>query len=76
VSRARALENYLETASRLVSRAAVRRLDDVEFGELLNAVDTAIITSAGGSSCEIKTTVPGTFSLSSDLPLDIGCSGD
>ena len=54
MSRARALENYLETASRLVSRAAVLRLDDVEFGELLNAVDTAIIKLAGGARARSK----------------------
>lgn len=48
---ARGLEKYVETASRLVSRAAARRLDDAAFGDLLNAVDSAIAGSVEESSC-------------------------
>jgi len=48
---AQGLGKYVETASRLVSRAAARRLDDAAFRELLNAVDSAILASVDGNSC-------------------------
>lgn len=42
---ARGLSKYVETTSRLVSRAAARRLDDTTFCDLLNSVDSAVIAS-------------------------------
>ena len=44
---ARGLEKYVETASRLVSRAAARRVEDEEFGEMVTAVDAAVIDQYG-----------------------------
>ncbi len=44
------LEKYLETTSRLVSRASVRRVDEEGFSERLNRVDEAITRSATGAS--------------------------
>ncbi len=44
---ARGLEKYVETASRLVSRAAARRVEDEGFRALVDAVDAAVIGSFG-----------------------------
>jgi len=44
---ARGLEKYMETASRLVSRAAARRVEDEGFSAVVKAVDAAVIDSFG-----------------------------
>ena len=44
---ARGLEKYVETASRLVSRAAARRVEDEGFRALVDAVDAAVIDQYG-----------------------------
>jgi hypothetical protein len=45
---ARGLENYVETASRLLRRASARRVEDEGFRALVDAVDAAIIDQYGG----------------------------
>jgi REP element-mobilizing transposase RayT len=45
---ARALEKYVESASRLVSRAAARRLEEEDFRTMVKAVDAAVIDQYGG----------------------------
>ena len=42
---AEALDKYLETASRLVSRAALRRVEDQNFRAKIQRVDSAIVRS-------------------------------
>ena len=44
---ARGLENNVETASRLVSRAATRRAEDEDYRAMVNGVDVAVIGSSG-----------------------------
>ncbi len=44
---ARALNKYVESVSRLVGRAATRRVEDEGFGALVKAVDAAVIDSFG-----------------------------
>gem|GEM_PF-5835950 len=44
---ARALDKYVETVSRLVSRAAAKRIEDDGFRAIVNAVDGAVIDSLG-----------------------------
>jgi hypothetical protein len=39
---ARALEKYVESASRLVSRAATKRVEDEEFEAMTRAVDATV----------------------------------
>jgi hypothetical protein len=45
---ARGLEKYVESASRLVSRAAARRLEEEGFRAMVKAVDVAVIDQYGG----------------------------
>jgi hypothetical protein len=42
-----ALEKYVESASRLVSRAATRRIEDEAFGAKVRTVDAAVIDRYG-----------------------------
>ena len=44
---ARALEKYVESASRLVGRAATRRVEDEGFSAMVKAVDAAVIDRCG-----------------------------
>ncbi len=44
---ARGLEKYVETASRLVSRAATRRVEDEAFGAMVCTVDATVIDAFG-----------------------------
>jgi len=41
------LEKYLETASRLVSRAAARRFEDSKVHEQVRRVDSVLVGSRG-----------------------------
>jgi REP element-mobilizing transposase RayT len=45
---ARGLEKYVESASRLVGRAATRRVEDNEFEAMVRAVDAAVTDQHGG----------------------------
>lgn len=45
---AEGFDKYGETASRLVSRAAQRRMDDVDFADRIESVDSAITKGATG----------------------------
>jgi REP element-mobilizing transposase RayT len=44
----RGLEKYVETASRLLRRAATRRVEDEECRAMVDAVDAAVIDQYGG----------------------------
>ena len=44
---ARGLEKYVESASRRVSRAATRRVEDAGFSAMVKAVDAAVTDSLG-----------------------------
>ncbi len=44
---ARGLEKYVESTSRLVSRAAARRMEEEDFRAMVKAVDAAVIDSFG-----------------------------
>ncbi len=44
---ARGLEKYVETASRLLRRAAARRLDEQDYRAMVKAVDAAVIDRYG-----------------------------
>jgi hypothetical protein len=45
---AKALDKHLETASRLVSRAASRRVEDPNFRAKIQRVDSVIVRSIDG----------------------------
>jgi hypothetical protein len=45
---ARGLEKYVETASRLLRRAAARRLEEEGFRAQVRSVDAAVIDQHGG----------------------------
>ncbi len=75
---ARGLEKNVETASRLVSRAVARQVEDEDYRSMANGIDTAVVGSVGKArgprsgqrATRTSTTVPGTFTFGVDCGVD------